>query len=316
MAYTFRTRAALGTTVKIESDDAGLVLHRLGPVEVSLRPLQHGTPLTDAREVALVGVGYDDETQARVDGLRWRGYVMVAFARLGLGADFGERTALGGASDAFIQQFQASNPGVRLYNEAPGEVLVVPSEPEPLFTQLRIDAVVGKQGNEVVAAVRAACTKDVTLSPKAQVAYNLYSGSFFMPVADARLMMLAMALETLIEQGARSDDELALLAALIDQVKRSDLDAAEKDSLVQSINGLRRESVGRAGRRVADTLGNRRYHGMLPREFFQHVYSLRSALAHGQHPRPTRDEVDITAAHLEKFVGDLLGIALLADFPH
>ena len=316
VSYTFRARAALGTTVKIESPEPGLAVHRDGPVEVSIRPLQPGTPLTDSRHIAVVGVGYDDETQARADGERWRAQVMVAFARLGIGADFGERSPSGGFSDAYIKQYEATKPGVRLYNEAPGEVLVVPSEPQPVFGQMRVDAVVGKQGEEVVAAVQAAATKQATLSAKEQVAYNLYSGSFFMPDADARLMMLAMALETMIEQEQRPAAALTQLDMMVDGLRESNLDGAEKDSLIQSLTQLRKESIGRAGRRQADALGDRVYHDMRPRAFFNYVYKLRSALAHGHHPRPARDEVSVTAAHLEKFVGDLLGIALLDDFPH
>ena len=56
------------------------------------------------------GVGYFNETQARVDGERWRGHVMVAFAQLGSRADFGERTPSAGLTDDAIKQLEASNP--------------------------------------------------------------------------------------------------------------------------------------------------------------------------------------------------------------
>ena len=69
---------------------------------------------------------------------------------------------------------------------------------------------------------------------------------------------------------------------------------------------LWRESVGQAGRWLAHTLGKREYMGKTAPAFFSACYELRSRLVHGHMPRPSRDDVDVTAANLELFVGHLL----------
>ena len=125
--------------------------------------------------------------------------------------------------------------------------------------------------------------------------------------------MLMMALETLIEQEPRSEAAVAHLRALIEQTRASELPAHEVASLTGSLEELaKRESVGRAGRRLAGTLGDTEYMpGEPPPLFFKRCYELRSALVHGHYPRPDHGEVGTRGAHLESFVGDLLGAALL-----
>jgi hypothetical protein len=70
-----------------------------------------------------------------------------------------------------------------------------------------------------------------------------------------------------------------------------------------------------AGRRLAESLGDRRYAEEEPRRFFTRCYDLRSKLVPGYHPRPERGEVDALAATLESFVSDLLAGALRDESP-
>jgi hypothetical protein len=67
--------------------------------------------------------------------------------------------------------------------------------------------------------------------------------------------MLMTALETMIEQGPRPDDVKAWVDDLISQTRQADLDSAQKASLLGSLEDLKRESVGQAGRRVIVALG-------------------------------------------------------------
>lgn len=75
------------------------------------------------------------------------------------------------------------------------------------------------------------------------------------------------------------------------------------------------ESIGQAGRRLARTLEPRTYQGFAPATFFIRCYEMRSKLVHGHIPRPDRGEVDLLAANLETFVGDLLSGSLLHEVP-
>ncbi len=315
VTYDFRVRAALGTTVKIESPETKLEILDSDPVKVVIRSLNADQPLTDSREIVIHGTGYPTEEEAASEGSRWRGHIMVGFARVSIGADFGDRAPMGGMSDWFLQQKRAANPDTQLFNDAPG-VLVFPTDPPATFGRLQAAGVVGKMGPEVVLAVRKARERDAGLPDRLRLAYDLYSASFFQPAADARFLMLAMALETIIQQRGKPEDVRELVDALIGTVRDAGLEQGAVDSLVGALRGLKQESVGQAGRRLGDTLGNRTYMDMAAVKFFSHCYALRSQLVHGSFPRPTREQVDLAAAHLEKFVGDLLAIDLLDEFPH
>lgn len=119
-------------------------------------------------------------------------------------------------------------------------------------------------------------------------------------------MMLMMALETLITQNDRSSEAREHVDSLIAATRDSSLPDAERTSLEGSLRGMYIESISRAGRRLAGTLGKRQYGGREPHRFFLDCYRLRSELAHGQVPRRDRQEVGAMAAQLEHFVGDLL----------
>jgi hypothetical protein len=54
---------------------------------------------------------------------------------------------------------------------------------------------------------------------------------------------------------------------------------------------------------------------MSPIKFFNKCYKLRSALAHGQIPRPPFDEVNVVAGTLERMVANLLAGRLLDLLP-
>jgi len=173
--------------------------------------------------------------------------------------------------------------------------------------------VVGRAAARLAELVRAASELDFTWGEREQLAYDLHSASFSEENADARFLMLMMALETLIEQESRSEAAVAHLERLIADTRAGDLPPGEVASLAGSLEELaKRESVGSAGRRLARTLGDTEYlPGEPPPVFFTRCYELRSALVHGHYPRADRGEVGGRAAPLEGFVGDLLGAALL-----
>lgn len=143
------------------------------------------------------------------------------------------------------------------------------------------------------------------------LAYDLFAASCFESNADARLLMAMMALETLIDPNDRDAEARQLVQSLIDQAATSALPAHERQSITGAMRWLLKESIGQAGRRLVQVLGERRYDGQTPERFFAHCYNLRSALVHGHTPRPPRLEVDRAAANLQLLVGELLGLRLL-----
>jgi hypothetical protein len=313
MKYEFRTRALLGTTVKIESQETELEVFDFAGVRVVIKAAEPNTLLTDSRSVVIRGTGFDTAEDASHAGEQWRDHIIVAFACLSIGADFRERRPTGYMTEDFRAKLNEQNPDAQIYNEPPG-ILVYPSEPPAFFFDASAAMVVGKQGAQVIAAVHAAYEKSAGLNDRLRLAYDLYSASFSQPAADARFIMLSMALETIIEQRDRPADVQHQVETLIRVVQESSLDPSSMSSLVGGLRALKQESVGQAGRRLAQRLGDRTYLGRAPAVSFKYCYTIRSQLVHGSYPRPTRDEVDLAAANLETFVGHLLGLDILDDF--
>jgi hypothetical protein len=245
---------------------------------------------------------------------RWVGSLRSAFACLNIGADFGNRTPTGGFTEAGLR-WLAGRSRRRVLNDVHG-VMVFEAEPTPSFASLGpMTAVVGKAGERVVEMVRAAARLDVSMTEQQQLAYDLYSASFSEGSADARFLMLMMAVETLLEPQDRSEAVAAHVDGLISATRSSTLPQQEIDSIVGSLNLLYSESIGRAGRRLAQSLGDRRYDEEPPAEFFRRCYDIRSQLVHGHHPRPPQSEVNRRAANLEVFVSHLLAGDLLERAP-
>src|SRR4051812_48253882 len=104
--FCARVRFRLGQRVRIDADVSELVLQTDGPEEVVLRA-PHGSSIKDAEHVALIAKPYQSEADAIEAGLRWRGILEKAFARLDIGADFGDRAATGAATEHGLAAFAA-----------------------------------------------------------------------------------------------------------------------------------------------------------------------------------------------------------------
>jgi hypothetical protein len=82
--------------VRISSPETHVLL--TGPVtgeEINRRPTASDTALEDASELVLLGRPYETEAEATEAARRWRALIQKAFARVNLGADFGDRAAKG-----------------------------------------------------------------------------------------------------------------------------------------------------------------------------------------------------------------------------
>jgi len=307
MAYAFRVRFTLGRRVRIQSDADELTLtdEANGAESVRLRPRNRDVGFGDADDLVLAGEAYEGEEAAEEAAGRWVARLQSAFARLNIGADFGGRAPTGVFTDAGLRWLEEMTGEGRVLNDVHG-IMVFESEPLPKFASTGVTAVVGKPGDRVVEMVQAAARLNIAMTERERLAYDLYSASFSESSADARFVTLMMAAETLIEPQPRSEAVAAHVRELVSATQTSSLRREEVESVVGSLRWLYNESVGQAGRRLAQSLGDRRYADEEPQRFFTRCYDLRSKLVHGQYPRPERGDVDQRAATLEVFVSDLL----------
>ncbi|MGJ5789802.1 hypothetical protein [Streptomyces griseorubiginosus] len=287
-----------------------------GERQVWLKPFGDADQrLCDATDLVIRGAGYATEDEAAREGERWRDVISRAFARVHLAADFGDRQPVNMVTKAGEKFFShlmghpvlAHLSGVTVFEDQPGlRFLGAPSVKGCKRPSEERNRLVFEQ---------AARLHD-PLNGRERVAFDLYSGSFFQPSADSRLLMLTMAIETLLVRQPRSDDAQTHVTAMIEATKgNTDLTDPERNSLRMSLKDLRSESIGQAGKRLARTLEPRTYAGQAPDVFFSRCYTMRSVLTHGHVERPDRREVDALAASLELFVADLLAGRLLTEFP-
>jgi hypothetical protein len=316
MSYDFRVRGVFGSSTRVEADAYELVLLDAPPVRVTLHASGTEVMLKDSRIFIVHGTGFVTPNEAREQGEAWQDYVVVGLASQKIGADLGVRVPLqGGMTTAGFDRMRAAIEAegqgpVQLFNERSG-VQVYATEPPAFFSHGSATGVVGKSSDSVVNAIRSAHTADVRLSDSYKLAYDLFSASYTQIPADARFLMLAMALETMIVQHERSAAVQTVLDQMIDQARHSGLDESESASLIGALREMKlRESVNQAGKRLARTLGERTYGDRSPARFFKDVYELRSQLVHGHVPQPDHLRIGLEASHLQQFVSDLLTIAM------
>ncbi len=310
----FRVRFRLGAGVTIASSADHLIIDDPAECkEIRLKPQGKGTQFKDATDLVLLGRPFDTMADAKEAAHRWKGILQKAFSRVNIGADFGGRAPTSSFTTHGLKLLEGET-GQRVLNDVHG-ISVFECEPPPRFAKMEIGGIsVGRNADRLVKVLAAAVERGLEMGAREELAYDLYSASFSEASADARLAMLMMAVETLIQPESRPAAVLEHVDRLIAETQASELPQAEINSIIGTLRWVREESIGQAGRKLARRLANRRYMNELPDDFFTNCYTLRSRLFHGYVPRPTREEVGSRAAPLEQFVGDLLSLELLDLF--
>lgn len=274
-------------------------------LSIILRARQDDLPIRDSDQLALVGSGYETENDANTAGSRLQDALMVALARVRVGADFGHRAAKGMFTHHGLKWVEEQI-GQRVLNNIHG-LMVFQSEPKPRFASTNGQMTRGASPEIFMSAFTQAITLQPQISERDLLAYTLFNASFFQPTADSRFLLLVMSIEALIEPALRSSDAQIHVASLIEQTKSSSLPVEERNSILGPLRWLRRESINQAGKRLTtERLGGRVYGDKTAPEFFSYCYQMRSNLVHGNLPVPTFEEVGGVAATLEVFVSDLL----------
>ena len=303
MTFCFRIRCILGAT-GLESQEAQWVLATKDHhgEDVVVRP-SHGDILSNTRHLVIEGSSYDSEPAALEAGQRWMATVQTVFARMAIGADFGDRAPNGIRTDADLHG-----------------LAVFACDPPPKFVGAGpAMASVSKSGPAVLRALRTAAATNATMTPQQQLAYNLFSASFNEANVDARFVTLMMAVEALLPEVEHQKLVLEHLERLSEITRKSELPDEEQRPLLGRLRNLKYQSIGQLGRQIEKSLSDRTYMGDRPGEpesattFFTRCYKMRSALVHGRYPRPASKAVTVRAEHLKHFVADLLA-GELQDF--
>lgn len=237
-----------------------------------------------------------------------------ALARHDMGADLGRRAPQGCVMRAGLKWLEEKT-GCPTLNDFHGP-MVFATELRPLFA--RIGPASAFQTVPVDSWKKTflfALDSHVPLSDRERTAFDLFSVAHAaQDFADARFVLLFAVIETLLEDRPRPKPVVDHIEKLIALTSDTDIDKAEKDSLVGSLKWLRSHSIRSSGRRfVKEHLADRKYQDRSAEEFFLACYDLRNRLLHGGQPFPTREEVSGLAGALDKMVSHLLAGPVL-DF--
>ena len=202
--------------------------------------------LCDATNLVVRGEGYATEDEAAQEGERWRDVISRAFARVHLAADFGNRKPFGTlnkAGEAWFSE-QVGHPvlgdrsGVTVFEDRPG-LRFVASNAEGCKRP-------SEDRNRLV-LTHAARLHDPLEGPE-RLAFDLYSGSFFQPSADSRLLMLTMAVETLLDLQPRSNAARAHVTIMIQATKATQASRSPRGTHCLGVShGYRVSRSGRPG---------------------------------------------------------------------
>ena len=307
MPYAFRIRFVLAETVRVGLDlpEIALASIEVDGEDVVLRCIDLDDEISKTGTLLLRGESYESDEDAQAAGARWLDWLKIAFAGNNVGADFGDRAVPVGwmAPDAHAE-FDAEN-DIETLRDVHG-VMTFALGPRQMFSRMSGSATVIVSGDKVKESIRSAREHELNMTSAERVAYDMFGASFSQPSADARFLLLMVALEELIPRVERDAEGQSHVRRLIESTRRSGLPVAEIDSLAGALEVLRYKSIGQVGRALVKSLEPRQYMALTPVKFFTKCYDLRSALVHGDDPLPTRSEIDLHAANLTLLVGDLI----------
>jgi hypothetical protein len=182
-----------------------------------------------------------------------------------------------------------------------------------VFVAINAEASLGKAAPAFIEQIAGAIATPAPMSAKQELAGEILSASYFEASDRSRFITFITALEALLDPQPRPAVAQELVAKLIEIVDGSGVDEGTRAAMSGSLQWLKQESIGQAGRALATRLlPGRIYQMQSPARFFTFCYDLRSSILHfGTVPAAVADFPSVcTAAH--EFVCDLL-IASLAE---
>jgi hypothetical protein len=304
--YDFRIRFHFSGGNHINSEvEKLLVLQESGGAIIRLHSGARGSAIKDHSRASLIGGPYPSAADAQAAAERTKRALLIWAVRNRVGIDLGGRQPRSVITAAGLEllEKQIGGPvradihGIDVYEHIDGLV----------FVALDVDAKIGKAAAAFVEEVAAAVATPVSLSAKQELAGEILSASYFDASDRSRFVTLITAVEALLDPPPRPAAVQHMVERMEQIIKEGELDEGHRASMLGSLQWLKRESIGQAGRALADRLlGGKVYDGQEPARFFTFCYELRSSILHlGKVPAEITDFLSVcTTAHT--FVCDLL----------
>ncbi len=304
--FNFRIRVlkARGTTLEIESPNKDYSFTN-PDVNVLLSSTSEDT-IKNSDRLSFIGSDFSTKKDAQMAGEKFLNALKITFARLRIGIDFGNKAPKSHITEFGLKFFEEKY-NKNLINDVHG-LMVYESEPSREFASSNMNLVLSTSESSFEEVWRKSLTKQIELTEKERIAFDLFNLSLFQNNEESRFILLIMAIESLIQQQKRNENEINYIDKIIEQTKNEkSLENGEKESFINAFGSLKSESISKAGRKLVDEkLGQKKYKNLSAVKFFSECYQIRSNLVHVTSSLPTREEVAPYAAELEVFVSDLL----------
>jgi hypothetical protein len=309
--YEFRLRFNLADAYRIGADTQEVDLLTLpAGIQLRLRTAVAGTPIKDHPRASVRGGPYPSADEARTAAENAKQALLYWAVEQRLGIDFGDGRQRSVVTEAGLAYFreQLQSP---VRNDLHG--IDVYERTENLrFVAFNASGQAGKSAEVLAQTFGREFAGSRQLTEKQILASEIYSASFFDISHRSRFITLVTAVEALLDPAQRPEPVQKLVAELESATRTSAIHESTKEAVVGSLQWLKSESIGEAGRALCRRLlPDRQYEGRSSSAFFMRCYNLRSQILHrGSLEDRTIDMLSI-ANTAEGFVSNLLLAALL-----
>lgn len=303
MGYKFRLCFQLRKDCSFTGDEESVEFLTRNGESLTLVATDKEKKLGSSKRFVLGSRAYNTVEEATKAGEAARVALLYYAITDRVGIDFGKYEPAGGLTKAGKEMFSAQL-GAPVLNDRLG-LTVFEAESNPRFIRIPATFSVGKSTQAFVDTVSDAYRRYVLVSPRAEVAIELFTISYFESTPSARFLSLYMSLETLLEPLPRSAEAQEHVNALIEITRSAKVPEEDKQSLLGALGWLNKESIAQTGRKVADKLlGGNLYDSLPPGQFFAKIYRMRNDLVH--RGVADRNELARVVGELGRFVGDIL----------
>lgn len=281
-----------------------------GPLTFILRSGASGLPLNGCARVIVTGGVFATQEAARDAAERAKSAIIQWAVKERAGVDFGDGLKRAASTEDGIRYWEAQF-GRPVRDDIHG-IDVFESGPDYGFLYHDLKETVEKNADNFIAAFQEGFGSAHKITTKQALAGEIYASSFFDVGQRSRFITLVTAIEALIECRPREGEARALVNQFELMTKESGLDNSIRQSLLGALNWLRSESIGHAGKALAERLlAGQTFSGVLPGKFFSLAYDLRGEL---MHTGATSAETDMLAKSnaMEEFANSLIRASLLA----
>jgi len=272
---------------------------------IRLRSNITGTPIKDHNRASIIGESYPTESLARQAANKSKRALLYWAIQQHAGIDFGDGKQRSVVTNQGLEMVEKQT-GFPCRNDNQG--IDIYEHVENLrFVSFNVTATVGISPPNLIAIFQREYQNNRQLTSKQELASEIYTSSFFDTSARSRFITLVTAVEALLEPSKRSTEVQTLVDGFEAATMQTIKNVRNKDSILGSLSWLRYQSIGQAGRELANRLlPNELFDGLSSADFFTCCYDLRSSLLHSGTAADKSVDTSQLANVMETFVNHLI----------